>query len=231
MTIERRKRHLPPYVSYTTFKNFLIRLQEQIPTRIDRSYWGETLSGSTGTQLIAAMRFLNLVDVNARPTPRLKLLVEATGEHRAVLLRQIANEAYGFVLKGPFDSQNASYAELEDVFHNTFNMKSDVNRKCIKFFTELSKDAGIPLSPAIIKKRKMPRASSGVKNAIKRSGIGTIRNFNVPAASIGFVELDAWHRSLLEKFPAFDPTWNDEIKLNWFTALGQLIKLNPYRDI
>jgi hypothetical protein len=227
MTIEERKRHLPPYVSYTTFKNFLIRLQQQIPTRIDRSYWGETLSGSTGTQLMAAMRFLNLVDVNARPTPRLKLLVEATGEHRAVLLRQIANESYSFALKGSFDSQNASYAELEDIFHHTFNMKSDVNRKCIKFFTELSKDAGIPLSPAIIKKRKIPRNSFGTKNTIKKSGTGTIRNFDVPAISSNILELDPWHKSLLEKFPAFDPAWNDEIKLNWFTALGQLIRLNP----
>ena len=113
MTMDEGRKHSPPYVSYKTFESFMTRLQQQLPTRIDRSYWGEMFSGSTGTQLMSAMRFLNLVDVNARPTPRLKLLVSTTtGEHRTVLLRQVADDAYAFALKGTLDTQNASYAEL-----------------------------------------------------------------------------------------------------------------------
>jgi len=157
MTLDEGRKHSPPYVSYKTFDSFMTKLQEPpLPTRIDRSYWGEMFSGSTGTQLMSAMKFLNLIDANTRPMPRLKLLVTATsGEHRAALMRQVADEAYAFVLKGTMDTQNATYAELEDVFQNTYKMKSDVCRKCIKFFTEFSKDAGIPLSPHITKKRKM----------------------------------------------------------------------------
>ncbi len=64
------------------------RLQQQIPARIDRSYWGETLSGSTGTQLMAALRFLRLIDTNSRPTPLLKQLVAARAEQRSELFRE-----------------------------------------------------------------------------------------------------------------------------------------------
>ena len=67
MTIEKGRKHLPPYVSYRTFHNFIERLQQHMPSRIDRCYWGELLSGSNGTQLMAALRFLNLIDVNGKP--------------------------------------------------------------------------------------------------------------------------------------------------------------------
>jgi len=49
---------------------------------------------------MSAMRFLNLIDANTRPMPRLKLLVTLHREkHRAALMRQVAEEAYAFVFK------------------------------------------------------------------------------------------------------------------------------------
>lgn len=29
---------------------------------------------------------------------------------------------------------------------------------------------------------------------------------------------------LLEKFPSFDPAWNDDLKLKWFEAFDELLK-------
>jgi len=89
MTIDKSRRRLPPYISYRTFDNFIGRLQQQVPSRIDRSYWGETLSGSTGTQLMAALRFLNLVDTNGKPTNQLKLIAASKGEQRTEALKEI----------------------------------------------------------------------------------------------------------------------------------------------
>jgi hypothetical protein len=230
MTIDEGRKHSPPYVSYKTFDNFMAKLQQHLPTRIDRSYWGEMFSGSTGTQLMSAMRFLNLVDANARPVPRLKLLVSTTrGEHRAALLRQIADDAYAFALKGSLDTQNATYAELEDVFKNTYRMKTDVCRKCIKFFTEFCKEANIPLSPQITKKHKMPRSISTSKSTIKRIGTRTNENYSVPFNGNKIQELLPWHQMLADKFPHFDPTWNDEIKKKWFEAYFELFKINQNR--
>ena len=157
--------------------------------------------------------------------PRLRVLPESTGEHRAALLRQVTEEAYAFVLKGTLDTQNATYAELADVFQNTYNMKSDVCRKCIKFFIEISKDAGISLSPQITKKRKVPRTNSGTKNANKKVGIRTNENFIVPIKETKIPGLLPWHQMLGDKFPHFDPAWNDEIKKKWFEAYFELLKL------
>src|SRR4030042_409993 len=99
MTNEKGRKHLPPYVSYRTFRNFVDRLQQRLPSRIDRSYWGDILSGSTGTQLMSALRFLGLIDPNGKPTDALKPLVTAKGEPRAQLLRNVTTHAYSFVLK------------------------------------------------------------------------------------------------------------------------------------
>ena len=71
MVEDRGQKRLPPYVSYRTFQAFVDGLQQVIPARIDRSYWGERSSGSTGTQLMSALRFLGLIDVNDTPTNRL----------------------------------------------------------------------------------------------------------------------------------------------------------------
>ena len=40
MTTEEGRKHSPPYVSYKTFESFITKLQQQVPTRIDRSYLG-----------------------------------------------------------------------------------------------------------------------------------------------------------------------------------------------
>ena len=89
MTNDKSRRRLPPYISYRTFENFIGRLEQQVPARIDRSYWGETLSGSTGTQLMAALRFLNLVDNNSKPTTQLKLVASAKGAQKSEALKEI----------------------------------------------------------------------------------------------------------------------------------------------
>ena len=139
--------HTPPSVSYKTFNSLINELLLIFPTRIDLSYLSDKFSINTGTQLINAMRFLKLINGGNRPTPRLKLLVSGTtGEHRAILLRQVADDAYAFVLRGTL-AQNSTYNELEDIFLSTYGMDGNVCRKCIKFFLEFSKEAGIPLSP------------------------------------------------------------------------------------
>ena len=68
MVNETNRKRLPPYISYRTFRNFLEGLQQGIPARIDRSYWGDRFSGSTGTQLLSGLRFLGLIDAGSTPT-------------------------------------------------------------------------------------------------------------------------------------------------------------------
>jgi len=230
MTGEKSRKRLPPYISYRTFQNFITRLQQQVPARIDRSYWGEMLSGSTGTQLMAALRFLGLIDSSGKPTNRLRLLVPAKGEQQAGLLRELTSEAYGFVLQSSLDQQNATYAQLEEVFHASFQLAPDVCRKCMKFFISLASDAKMPLSPFMTKRFRRAHASTGiagVRNVTKRAGRRINQNVIIPHNLEKIPEDMSWHTMLLDKFPTFDPNWNDEVKVKWFIAFDELLKRYP----
>jgi len=150
MVAEHGRKRLPPYISYRTFHNFLEGLQQRMPARIDRSYWGDMLSGSTGTQLMAALRFLDLIDENGRPTDRLKPLVSSRGEQRNNILREIALTSFDFVLEGELDPQNATYSQLEEIFSEKYQLTGQLSRKCLKFFIELSNNAVFLYRPSLL---------------------------------------------------------------------------------
>jgi hypothetical protein len=224
VTTEKGRKHLPPYVSYRTFRNFLERLQQRIPSRIDRSYWGDTLSGSTGTQLMAALRFLDLIDANGKPTEQLRPLVMARGESRARLLRELTAGAYDFVVKSSLDLESATYAQLGEIFSHTFQMTDDVSRKCVKFFIALSGDAGMPLSPLITRRTRATHSTVGTKKMSRKASGRTNRNALVPQLAEDIPDNLSWHSMLLSKFPDFDPAWPDDIKMKWFSAFDELLK-------
>ena len=224
MTIEKGRKHLPPYVSYRTFYNFIERLQQHMPSRIDRSYWGDLLSGSTGTQLMAALRFLNLIDINGKPTAVLKPLVDARGESRTRLLNVLTNDAFDFVCQSSLDLESATYAQLQEVFHHTFQLTDDVSRKCVKFFIAMAKDAEIPLSPFILKRTRATYSTMGTKTGSKKVAGRTSRNAVVPQPQDEIPKSSSWHSMLLSKFPNFDPSWSDELKMKWFAAFDELLK-------
>jgi hypothetical protein len=222
MAKEPGHKRLPPYVSYRTFLNFVDRLQQGIPARVDRSYWSDRLSGSNGTQLMSALRFLGLIDANAIPSQKLRLLVTAKGVQKTELLRQITSDAFGFLLQGSFDTQTATYAQLDEVFQNNFELTESVRRKCVKFFVALASDAGITLSPFITKRLRSSPGSNGTKQTVKRKGAKVIRNVAVPLDRNKVQSEMSWDKMLLAKFPTFDPTWSDEVKLGWLEAFDGL---------
>lgn len=224
MTTEKGRKHLPPYVSYRTFYNFIERLQQRMPSRIDRSYWGELLSGSNGTQLMAALRFLYLIDINGKPMEILKRLVEVRGEQRTKILHDVCDDAYGFVLKSSLDLESATYSQLVEAFHNTFQLTDDVSRKCVKFFIAMANDAGLKISPFITKRTRSTRTNTGTKASTRKMEFRTNRNLIVPQEKDEIPNTNSWHGMLLSKFPNFDPSWPDEIKMKWFSAFDEMLK-------
>lgn len=224
MVNDKGRKSLPPYVSYRTFRNFVDGLQLGIPARIDRSYWGDRYSGSTGTQLMTALRFLGLIDSNGMPTTRLRQLVSAKGAQRPEILKQIAYTSFDFLSERILDPQVATYSQLEEAFYNTYQVTGDVARKCIKFFVSLESDAGVPLSTFIMKKSRTIRADSIRKRTAKKTISGTNRNSATPLVADSIPTQTTWYEMVLAKFPTFDPTWSDDIKLKWFEAFDALLK-------
>ncbi len=223
MVSDKDRKSLPPYVSYRTFRNFVDGLQLGMPARIDRSYWGERYSGSSGTQLMTALRFLGLIDSNHTPTIRLRQLVSAKGTQRSEILKQIGYDAFDFLSERSLDPQVATYAQLEEAFFHTYQVTGDVARKCIKFFISLESDAGVPLSPFIMKRSKTIHANIGRKRSAKKTGVGTNQNSSIPLAG-PIPAQTTWYEMVLAKFPTFDPTWSDDVKLKWFEAFDTLLK-------
>lgn len=217
------RKALPPYVSYRTFRNFIDELQVGIPARIDRSYWGERYSGSTGTQLMTALRFLGLINGGSVPTTRLRQLVSAAGAQRSEVLKQIARTAFDFLAERSLDPGVATYAQLEEAFSSTYQMTGDVTRKCIKFLVSLLDDAGVSLSPYIVKKSKTIRSSIGKKGPTKKTISRTNGNLSASSNSDPIPSQIVWYEMVLAKFPNFDPAWTDEVKLKWFEAFDSLL--------
>lgn len=209
---EKSRRRLPPYVSYHTFQTFLNSIQPAVPARIDRSFWGKSFSGTTGNQLVAALLFLGLIDINGTPTNRLKLLAGAKDVKKSDILKQTCTEAFDFLFNGAFDPQTATPAQLQKAFQTNYKISSSVNRKCIKFFLDMANEAGIALSPFITKRTG------------KRGPSKTIRNAFAPQNTYELPERSSWDTLLLDKFPSFDPTWSDEVKMKWFTAFDELLR-------
>ena len=87
-------RPIPPYVSYRTFRNFITRLQEGVPSRIDRSYLGRTLSGAAGGQLMAALSYLQLIDGENVPQENLTRLADEDTDVFRTALTTVLKDRY-----------------------------------------------------------------------------------------------------------------------------------------
>jgi hypothetical protein len=191
-------------------------------------------SGSSGAHLMAALRFLRLIDEREQPTPRFRALVAARDnrEQRIAILKTITAECYHFVFSNPDDLANTTYLQMEDKFMANFSLKPEVGRKCLKFFYGICTAAGIPLSTFVTKKFRSERNSSGTKGLTKRASTKAITKMTsqkpaanpvLPLPTNGSSEKGSNLKYLLDKFPAFDVTWPDDVKAKWFDHFGNLM--------
>jgi hypothetical protein len=217
MSAENVRTYSPPYISPRTFQHLIEQLQTTIPDRFDRSYLDSMFSGSTGVQVMAAMRFLNLLDSGNKPTHHLRLLVQSTGEERTKRLRDLANNVFGFILNNEsFNIQTATYGQLEEIFTSYFKVDGDVRRKCIKFFISLAQDADIKLSPHITKKVKMTSNTAAVvRTSTKKTVVKAPKIPEIPQIVEKVPENTELIHRLISKFPDYDIQWTDVQKQKW----------------
>ncbi|MDA0676816.1 MAG: hypothetical protein O2788_02285 [Chloroflexi bacterium] len=243
--MQERHTALPPYVPYRTFQTFLEYMQDGIPARIDRSVWGSRFSGSSGTQLVTALKSLQLVDANGHPEPVLEQLVFAEGERRRALLRGLLEDYYKPVFR--LDLARATRNQFHEAFRS-FGAREGVLTKCEAFFIQAALAAGIQLSQYILAGRHQGRRRSG---GAKGGARGGARN-SVAAASpalqptaaqmvspeaapampaVAAVAADASPQLvaklnvaelILSKYPDFDPSWTPEVQAKWLEGMTKL---------
>lgn len=172
MLEKHEKAAAPPYVAFKTFWNFLERLGEiGTPPRIDRSVWGDRLSGAYGSQLMAAMRFLGLIDEAGNADPELRGMAEDR-EFRPIGLQARLETAYRPAIED-LDLSQATMQQLQDKFRETYSVSGETFDKAISFFTHAAKAAGIHLSPYIersMKKRTMTGKPKRKRKTVQPKG-------------------------------------------------------------
>lgn len=142
------ERPLPPYISYRTFINYLAHLGGHgVPAVIDRSVL-EHMSGTIQSQLLLALRFLDLVDETNRPRASLHELVEAEGPDRRKQLRALMLNAYTFLAKEKLDLASATSEQLERFFAQA-GTSGETLRRSLSFFVAMAKEAGFTVSPYV----------------------------------------------------------------------------------
>jgi hypothetical protein len=151
-----RAARTPPYTSYRTFKTFIEDLRVNgIPSRIDRSVLTH-FSGVVGAQLTHALRFLDLIDDDARPTGPLRDLVKAQESGRwTEALRERLRATYAPIFA--IDLESATPSHFNEAFRKAFPAADAVVQKCVTFFLYAAIDAGVPISGRVMKGRK-PRS-------------------------------------------------------------------------
>lgn len=225
---ESTKKPVPPYVPYKTFINFLDNLRQGIPQRIDRSIAPfRSMSGALQGQVRLTLEYLYLITDSGDITAGLSHLVHSEGIKREQALKEILMRAYPFIFENGLELERATQRQLEERFAQT-GATGDTLRKCVAFFLNAAKGAGIKVSPHI-KKVRGPRAAKSrrketaipkIKTSPSEESKGPYKD-QPPQQSGG----DSWENILLSKFPTFDPAWPDDVKSKWFDDFKELMAL------
>ena len=208
----------PPYIPHRTFINFINGLTQGIPLRIDKSIM-RTLAGSTQGQLLATLRYFDLIEADGKPKDLLGRLVSSEGPTRSKIIKDIVTRSYDFVFSSDLDLQKATTNQVEELF-TAEGLSGETRRKAFGFFLALCKDAEIQLSPHI----KAPKSAPATRRRVTRnSGSGEDPNGGSGSSSQSAEQNPSWSQLLLSKFPSFDPNWPEETQKRWFDSFERLM--------
>lgn len=203
---------LPPTAPYHSFKAMLRVFQQHgAPAVVDHGALRKRFAPGSVDALLSSLRFLNLIDAAGAPAEQLRGLTDAldTAEWPQKLGAAL-RAAYGPVLEEGL--QNATPAQLNQRLRTAFSLPAEACRRSATFLLAAAQDADVPVSPYLV----APPRSKGRLLPTKPENGHT--HEDEPTG-------DALTARLIEKFPAFDPSWPDALKEHWFVQFNELIQL------
>lgn len=156
----------PPYGGFRTLLNFLDKVADAPPPRIDRTYI-KNLDGTQQAQLLSALRTFGLIGEQGEVTPQLLLLAQDRTS-RPGGIAALLQTHYDWAL--PLNERNATHGQLEEAFRK-FGIGGATLRKAITFYMHAAKYAQIELSPNF-KSVRTQASTSGTKKTSKRTPRG-----------------------------------------------------------
>ena len=220
----------PPYTSFQSIKTLIQGFKEHdVPGRIDRSVLGN-FSGAVGSQIMTALKFMDLIDGSNHPTEALRNLVRSYGgDEWSPALANIVRESYKPLFE--LNLETASPAQFNECFRSIYSGTDEVQRKSITFFLNAAREAGIKVSAYIMKNKKpranggarKPRAAKPASEKAEVSDVDPLRGQKGRDSGSTDTRIDNFKKELLDKFPTFDPSWPDNIKTEWFKSFEQFM--------
>jgi len=163
-------RPTPPYLPYKTVINSLEVFETHgLPPQIDRGIW-KTQPGGTQGLILAAYKFLGLVQDSGVPTALLGALVkDKVG--RPAQVEKLLRAAYPEILE-KHDLSKMTAKMLDDEFEKAYSVQGETKRKGITFFLQAAKGASIPLSGFLESQVRVVRRpkKNGAKKDPSRGG-------------------------------------------------------------
>jgi len=156
-----------PVVSFTSLVNFLNQLRDHgmVPNRVDKSLMPKA-SGSQQMGMLAALRYLALIDETGKPSKEFTTLVTASDSERKPMLAECIRRSYEFLFsKNGFDLEKGTTGELAEKFRELKISGSTVT-KATAFFLAAAKEADIRISPHI-RPVATPRSAPNPRRAVK----------------------------------------------------------------
>ncbi len=136
-----------PYVSYATFSNALTSIVEHgVPSQIDRSVLKQ-FSGFNQNLVFQAFRFMGFTNEKDEPTEYLHRYETGSPETRQQILADLLKERYPEQVKV---LANGTAQKLNDSFRD-LSVEPSVKKKCVSFFLQMAKAAGLPISTFILR--------------------------------------------------------------------------------
>ena len=176
---------------------------------------------------MTALKVLDLIDSEARPSEDLERLVHAEGDERRALLRRILERFYTPVFE--LDLSRASKGQFHEAFRS-FGTKEGVLTKCEAFFIRAAQAAGIELSRRILTgrhgaNRTRTSPSTGRARALTSQAVAPEKNIVLPeperAVPAQAAKLELADR-ILAKYPDFDPSWDPAVQAKWLDGMTRL---------
>lgn len=217
----------PPYVSFKSLMYIITKMEtEGMPPRIDRSYL-QTFAGGYQTQIIAALRSLDLVDAKGEVQPSFTEIVE-DGDRRAEHIAKLVRRFYPEPVR--LGTINATQMQLEEAFRD-HGISGDTLRKSIAFYLAAAKYGQVPVS----KNFRVPSVTSADGRRSTKRKPGRPRNQEVEDAEDPFAELTAGEEedegeakldpavvAWVKRMPIGRP-WSAAKKDHWFETFRHIV--------
>jgi hypothetical protein len=163
----KEKRPPAPYISWKTFTSFISNMHGKVPLQIDASVL-QNMSGTARSQLLSALRFLDLIESDGTVKDSLHELSAAyNSDDWKLALRKLISKAYARVVSD-LNISAATPGMLRDRFKNFGGIDGGTIESALRFYLSALKEAEIPYSPHLVVRQRAPRGSSTRKRAASK---------------------------------------------------------------